>query len=457
MSLAAPGSEPRNSRQQANLSFQGSKFGACFYVPLFFNLSKDSCKVLQFITVMASLSSIPEELLDNIIELVLLDERKPPADIESATPGRAATKRNRNGGILSWDYGPSNVRFETDSPPPATNALSLVNKYFHKQTTQTLSRIFPDGINYKLDAMFVNEAELWPTWLSVPAGSKQANTVDVTVRIFGRRAAGRRSAFMIGDGSPEQYVWLFYWLMEYFLRYGATSPETAIPKGGQQDITVKLINLNFVSGEPDLEPEDSREQYSEWNLYHDDFLRRQEPQPHTLTDAEVLAAGKPARMHPKWLANRLGGHLAGLPCMSYHAAAYGGIIHERIGSISISCNGENLRDIQPGNILALLQERPDSGSDWNSSTTFGHIGGDCRVLTFWNWKYAMVRRRKAVGLPVGETVVWPSLGELRGWRRARDEYRESSNGVTPIWKCSPGRCMCSNRDLEKMLEALEKS
>jgi hypothetical protein len=272
---------------------------------------------------MASLLLMPEELLDDIIELVLLDERRPPPDIETATPGRAATQRNRNDGFLSWEYGPSKVRLETHSIPPASNALLLVNKYFYRQTKQALSRLFPDGINYKLDAMFVNEAELWPTWLSVPALSKQVNTIDVTVRIFGRKLAGTRSAFVIGDGSPPQYVWLFYSLLERFLRYGATSPRT---DSRPRDIMVKSINLNFISGEPSLEPEDSGDQYNKWWDEHD-YFRRRPPIPDTSSDADLLAAGEPARMHPKWLADKLGGHLGGLPYMSYHTAAYGGILY----------------------------------------------------------------------------------------------------------------------------------
>jgi hypothetical protein len=109
---------------------------------------------------MASLMTIPEELRDTIIELVLLDKRTPPPDIEMAKP-RRAIKRTRWNGIASWDYGPSNVLFETTPIRTSSGALLLVNRAVHEQTKQALARLSPDGIKYKLDVMFVNEQQLW--------------------------------------------------------------------------------------------------------------------------------------------------------------------------------------------------------------------------------------------------------------------------------------------------------
>jgi hypothetical protein len=108
---------------------------------------------------MASLMTIPEELRDTIIELVLLETRIPPPD--TAKPGRVAIKRSKWSGIVSWDYGPSNVFFETTPIRPNSGALLLVNRAIHEQTTQALARLFPDGMKYKLDVMFVNEQQLW--------------------------------------------------------------------------------------------------------------------------------------------------------------------------------------------------------------------------------------------------------------------------------------------------------
>ena len=30
----------------------------------------------------------------------------------------------------------------------------------------------------------------------------------------------------------------------------------------------------------------------------------------------------------------------------------------------------------------------------------GHLSGNCRLLSFWNWKYNTVRLRQQLGLPV---------------------------------------------------------
>ena len=113
-----------------------------------------------------------------------------------------------------------------------------------------MTRLFPHGMKYKLDVMFVGEKQLWPTWLQVPGFSKQVDTVDVTVRIFGRSIRPGRSPFICGDGSPPQMVWVFYWLMEHFLNFGVANGGGVERDhhGRKIEISAKNINLDFISG-----------------------------------------------------------------------------------------------------------------------------------------------------------------------------------------------------------------
>jgi hypothetical protein len=306
-------------------------------------------------------------------------------------------------------------------------------------------------MKYKLDVMFVNEQQLWPTWLQVPRFSKQVDTVDVTVRIFGRNASRGTSAFICGDGSPPQIAWVFYWLLEHFLDFGVANAagfEEGQPHRSEIEVSVKNIVLNFVSGESDVVPANTEDLEAKWwarqRLRW--FERFEEPQ--SQSDEALLSDGQPLRMHPKWLAQFVGRDIASLPRMGYHNAAYGAIVHERIGCVKVYSEGELVNEVNPGAILAAMVEKPVQGSDWHSTGTFGNLGGDCRLLTFWNWKYQTVRQRQRLGLPLVGPILWPTLDELRGWRVARDDYRQRNNVA---WQCNE-RCLCSDRRLEEVLE-----
>jgi hypothetical protein len=134
--------------------------------------------------------------------------------------------------------------------------------------------------------------------------------------------------------------------------------------------------------------------------------------------------------------------------MGYHNAVYGAIVHERIGCVKVHAEGELINEVNPGAILPAMVEKQDQGSDWYSSATFGHLGGDCRLFTFWNWKYQTVCQRQRLGLELVGPILWPTLDELKGWRAARNEYRQSNSMA---WQCND-RCLCSDGRLEEMLE-----
>lgn len=396
---------------------------------------------------MASLISIPEELRDHIVELVLTNERDQPSATEAQHSDRAAITRTSREGTLSWGDGPKNVLYETTPTIPSSHGLLLVNKHLHKQTTQALSRLFPHGLDYKLDVLFLNESILHPTWLSVPARRNQINTINVTIRTFGRNTNTSRNAFRGGDGSGPGFVWMFYWLLQHFLACGVSTVDVEASRR-KAERWVEQIKLDLVSLEPQLTPEDTEEAQSKWWRH-----QRRLSRGNSSTDAALIAAGKPARMHPRWLAEYLSRMIGGLAGMSYHMAAYGGLLHERVGKITVCSHGEVVREVGFGDVLARLAAGPEVGSDWYTKATFGHLVGECRVLTFWNWKYRAVLLRRSRGLSVGAPVAWPTLQELKGWRRARDEHRSTDRqGWYGTGSCGEGGCLCQDRRLEEMLE-----
>jgi hypothetical protein len=114
---------------------------------------------------MATLLSLPRELSDRIIEMILLDERNPPKDITSAQANRMEDHHMPQNGVFgmkSWPYGPSRVRYELSTSDNATSLL-LTSREASKITKDAIARLYPDGATYKLDVMVVDENEFWPS------------------------------------------------------------------------------------------------------------------------------------------------------------------------------------------------------------------------------------------------------------------------------------------------------
>jgi hypothetical protein len=199
------------------------------------------------------------------------------------------------------------------------------------------------GLSYKLDVMFFQERELWPTWLCIPSLAEQVDRVEVTFRIFEpRRDNG--SAFVGGDGSPPQIYWCFYFLLEHFLAHGPVcpSPQATSKPSDKRQISVKTINLNFVAGQTHLLPPVEEESYyqSWWQrqrrmLFWGDGQQDDGELPKYI-------------IRPEWLAQTIIRPFLGLLSMNYHTAAYGALIHERVGCVRFSVDGELQQEIDIG-------------------------------------------------------------------------------------------------------------
>ena len=210
--------------------------------------------------------SFPPEIRQKIIEIVLLSSILPPLDHSTAFVSRQELPHDWTdgaSGFSAWPYGPNSVRFQQLSQdfPFVSQAtpLLLTNRQIREETQATIRRLGAKVETYEVDILFINEQETWPTWTCVPALTSTVKQVDATIRIFGNvthahRSLGR-SAFTIGDGSPPQITWSFYFLLEYFLKRGPVPPceiagsENTGSNSIDRSVTIQILNLNFTAGD----------------------------------------------------------------------------------------------------------------------------------------------------------------------------------------------------------------
>lgn len=354
---------------------------------------------------MPSLLTIPHEIRDAILETVLLSSRPAPPDVATAAQHRLEPVPRDRLQYAAWGYGSSHTRFERSDYVSNAYPLLLVNQQLSAETKSAVSRLTLAGLSYKLDVMFVQERELWPTWLCIPSLAQHVDYVDVTFRIFGPRTDGT-SAFAGGDGSPPQIYWCFYFLLEYFLTHGPIRPSLgATPKpNDNRQISVKTVNLNFVAGDSHLLPPTAEESYYKPRRHYQGRM--------------PFGKEKQYIIRPEWLALTINHPFLKLLSMGYHTAAYGGIIHERVGSVRFNVDGELLQEIDIGARLASLSFAPDAGHPRYTTQTFGHLSGEDRLRAFWRWKEKAVQKRKERGLSVPDSVVMPTPQELSRLQQA---------------------------------------
>ncbi|MCJ1381184.1 hypothetical protein MMC17_004293 [Xylographa soralifera] len=322
---------------------------------------------------MPSLTDIPPEVRSQIIELVLCSSRAPPSDPATTSQNRIELHDLK---YVSWQYGQENNMYEPDGYITNSLSLLLTNRQLWAETQSAL-RCLPTKHSYSLDVMFVNERELWPTWLSVPALWTRLDNVFTTFRICGSKGQGP-SELRGGNGGPPQIIWCFYSLMERFLTYGPVGER----KPGSQDrnITINSLTLDIVSS-----PENEVTMTELAPTYMDWYRSR-----HGHADNDLSSTP----MRAEWLADFLHGFIPGLLRMGYHTAPYGMIMYERIGTLRLCVDGVLKQKYDLCKMLADLQYN-------DASETFGNIWPrENRVPFFREWKKKALVKRREAGLPV---------------------------------------------------------
>jgi len=255
----------------------------------------------------------------------------------------------------------------------------------------------------------------------IPAVSHSFKTVDVTFRSFGEKPRDRQYGFHGSKG----IVWCFYYLLEQFLFYGPMPGSPSDSGKRNRPIAVHNINMDFSSGGNDS--------------------RISEEIPTELIQQD-----------PKWLVSYVQKEIEGIMDMGYHTAPYGGFIYERVGTFEFKINGRITSDIDVGDMLAKLEKRPDEEGGWNTASTFGDLPRDCRLLTFWIWKFRTLRTRKRLGLDIPKTCIWPTLEDMEVWRRGGEIYKKQQKNEGHASFCKMKHCFCYDHRLEDQLFRLVK-
>ena len=324
---------------------------------------------------MPHLLTLPREVRFQILELVLCSSRTPPANPATTSQNRTAL---HDGDYRSGDYGLRRTKYEEGASTTNGLPLLLTNRQLGAETQAVLQRATIKR-SYSLDVMFVDDSELWPTWLLVPALWTRLDELVATFRICGTK--GEDSGFRGGDGGPQQIVWCFYNLMERFLTFGPVGER----KAGSQDrnISVRSLTLDVVTpSDGQVMMADSRENCNKW---FDHRRRYHGPEDPDLSSFSI---------RPEWLAGFLSNHIHSLLHMGYYTAKYGMIMHERIGTTRLCVDGVLREEFDLCKMLADL--RYD-----DPTNTFGNVSPrEARIPYFWAWKKKALVKRRETGLPV---------------------------------------------------------
>ncbi|KAK2762143.1 hypothetical protein FQN54_001150 [Arachnomyces sp. PD_36] len=299
--------------------------------------------------------SLPQEVRDIIIELVLFSHRAPPESPTTPPQKRSGLKDLGVDILDSWSHGRPPVEYEEKDVVSNGQSLLLVNRQLSAETKYVLER---NPSSYHLDVMFVNEWDFYPTWLSVPAFSRVVDDVVATFRMFGTH-------------DPKH------------LRPGYGLPA--------KNIFINTLTLDFVTP-PDTESLASNDQKEAWFQHRLDHHPRY-PQPNP--ELESLY------MRPEWLLEFISGYLTGLLHMGYHTAGHGGIFYERVGTIRLLVDGQLKVEYALDDLLAKLRHD-------DPAYTFGNLSREERLPYFWKWKKRALEMRRDAGLP----VIYPKDPEL---------------------------------------------
>ncbi|KGO39283.1 hypothetical protein PEX2_030210 [Penicillium expansum] len=340
---------------------------------------------------MPSLMDLPKEIRAMILKEVINGHRTPPI-----SPSKSNMIE-----LLDMPYKGnvehSRLHHEKRDTHSQSNSLSLLltSRQISIETQSTLCRM--QKTTYVLDISVLNELDLFSTWISVPQLTTRLSTLHVDIRLFGRIITSAEGRDQMGCGGRLGFHWLFYGLLERFLRYGPVGAKKGpcdIDSFGDtcyknRKISVENLILDFHSAETELPYPPDDLGFKEWtNKHWGERWPIDEPE----QEDKSLAY----KTRPEWLLEYLKDSLEDVTAMGYHTSQYGAFIYKRIGTISMLVDGklETTFDLA-GRLAGFHFDRPGD--------TMGHLSSEIRLAEFWKWKKATLLKREALGFP----VVWP--------------------------------------------------
>jgi hypothetical protein len=293
---------------------------------------------------MATFLTLPQELRDKILTLAIeapLSLLQPPAPSE--------------------DHQSSIDNFTSFYGRINTIPTLLVNKQLHRETKAAIDRL-PNKHSYELDILLVNEVELWPTWLSVPALTSQIEKVRATIRyidIINRSDHGWRG-FRRRYGATPMITWSSHDLLTRSILCIHRDWQTQLAdKSLKDNVSIKLLELDVRS--PDVPPGLIGRDVHYMTL---EFLREKN--------------GVDYVLNPEFLVDFIEFHLWKL--LEYHMACHGRFLYERIGTIKIYLDGELRKELDIGYLLATMKLQSFAESFERPKPRSGH-----HEKLFWEW------------------------------------------------------------------------
>jgi hypothetical protein len=182
---------------------------------------------------MSQFLTMPRELRDKILLLVLYACRPTPATLEEVEEQQRKTLHG-NGSDESIYYGSSSFYTLTDAAYYALNGppLLLCNKQLYQETKAVIDR---HGLNYELDIKIVNDQYIAPTWKSIPFHAERLNQVNVVFQSIG---------ICKSPAQPTVSIVPFYDLLRQFLCKGPVGLQRLHSK--PKTMTVDRLELDCI-------------------------------------------------------------------------------------------------------------------------------------------------------------------------------------------------------------------
>ncbi|KZV87028.1 hypothetical protein EXIGLDRAFT_724171 [Exidia glandulosa HHB12029] len=338
---------------------------------------------------MTTFLTLPTDVRDVIIERVLLARNPAPQSV-----AEASSRRYHPSSVDGRYYdGSTLVRLSRARIVPNDRGLLLTNRQLSLETKAAITHLRASGrLEHLIDVMIVDDEELLPTWLCVPAATRTLDRLLMTFRVFGARRRARPSAYR-WYASPRVIMHGFLFLIQHFL---------LVAPG---NVAVQSLMLDFSDGPEGYPPDIAA---ADWLAMHDEYT-------HGIpNEADVT----PIVPRPRWIGDMVAEYVATCLTMTYQAARYGVLLYERLGTITFTANGEQLVRHDVGLTIAPL-------SFTDAFETFGHVDVRMdRISAFWIWKTAALQSRRAFGLSTASPVAHrqPGRASTAGRPPARPQW-----------------------------------
>ena len=318
---------------------------------------------------MATLMTLPLEIREMILSFVLLSTRPTPGYPDPTT------REPHPGNLGAWNR----VKWPTSQTSHPAVALLRVCHQLHCEARLARKRLGVPRICH-VDVSFVNEAELWPSFLSLHIPSAHLETVRAQIRtvgLYGRSRTSKGKTLLPLDlelAKPEDLsIWMrdgiglaifdfmFLALIEQFLLIGPSLVNKAeagtraksplAPTYSDSHITISTLEIN---------------------------VHRPEEGP--LIASTVDEDGVKERRQPKWLCERILRQLDRLFRLERNAIYWTRKIYEQVGTVKVFFEGKFQREFHIAKMFCDPELQPVDG--------------------FHKWRARIIEARRKNGLPV---------------------------------------------------------